>query len=74
MSKLLENCIMVVKYSNNGRTSFCEYRCNKGRNLNAIMRYFRAIDSFRFAVIYQYNRQAKQRGSQLYYFDRNNLK
>ena len=67
MFKLPYNAIMVVKYANN---AFVEYRCNKGRSIDAIMRYFRNKADFRFAVIYKYDRIRKERQEQIFYFDK----
>ena len=57
---------LFVKFAS-GHYSF---RVNPYRNWQAIIRYFTNRPGFRFAILYEYDRQARKRGRQIGYFDK----
>jgi hypothetical protein len=59
--------LLVVKYASG---AFVEYRVNKTRDFDKIREYFIKLDFFRFAVLYEYDKNTKSRMGQLAYFDK----
>lgn len=59
--------LLVVKYASG---AFVEYRVNKTRDFDKIRDYFTRLEFFRFAVLYEYDKNTKTRRTQLAYFDK----
>lgn len=68
--KFTVNGVLVVRYSG----GWAEYRVNRGRNMDAVIKYFRAKPDFRFAIFHEINKKTKQRIRQVFYFDKNKEK
>ncbi|NJL14169.1 MAG: hypothetical protein HC913_14940 [Microscillaceae bacterium] len=67
MSKIGKEAQLAVKWAN-GHWTY--YRVSKYRQWAAIVRHFRNVKHFRFAIMYQYNHKEKIRGQQIGYFDK----
>lgn len=74
MPKLRENAKILVKLfapkKGYDYPKWIEYRANKGRELNLVATWLRGLDSFRYAVIFAYDRKTKMRGEKIGYIDK----
>lgn len=65
--KVGEEALLVVKWSNN---KFTYYRVAKYREKESLFNYFTKLETFRFAILYRWNKKEKRRDGQIGYFDK----
>jgi hypothetical protein len=65
--KVLKESQLAVKWANNQWTY---YRVEKHRIWENLINSYVNLPNFRFAILYEYNKETKQRGNKIGYFDR----
>lgn len=71
--RLKTNCVLLVKLFNPGKHDYpkwLQYRGGIGRDLVLVQDWLKGLDSFRYCIIYLYDRKTKQRGNQVGYIDK----
>lgn len=58
---------LSVKWANG---SFTYYRVSPHRQREKLIAYYRKLEHFRFAILFEWHKETKTRGNQILYFDK----
>lgn len=62
------NRVQIAVKLENG--NWCNLRVNKNRSIESVIGYWCKMKSFRFAVLYEIDRETGRRNHQIYYFSK----